>query len=203
MEGGDLESTLKAFQFGIMNGYSEIPEGVWCLLSDMTNNPQKPIPYVYDIVKAGMEGRIDIHAPFYLDAYCRAIESNTKIAEFSKAKKVLHCVDEVSGTDKSDCMIGYGDISLSKVSLVARMEDAFEKLADDDELMYALSQVKGMNDKFIVEHSVDLVTTLKYAVKGIPAAVTKLRAVCNEFSDIAEYVRVILSSGRDLNELFA
>lgn len=198
-----LESTLKSFQFGIYNGYSEVPERVWGLLKDMADNPVKTVPYAYDIIRAGLEGRIETNAPFYLDAYCRSIETNTRMAEYSRVKKVLSCVDTDGSNDREFDATPYGTVSLSKVSLVAKMEDAFDKLVDDDELMYALRQVRDLNDSFIVNYSVNVVDTLKYAIRGIPSAVSKLKELCSEFSELSEYIRIILSSGIDLCEFFA
>lgn len=198
-----MENTLKSFQFGISNGYSEVPERVWRLLKDMADNPTKTVPYAYDIIKAGLEGRIETNAPFYLEAYCHSIETNTRMAEYTKVRKVLSCIDTDGVKDRESDATPYGTVSLSKVSLVAKMEDAFEKLVDDEELAYALKQVRNLNDSFIVNYSVNVMDTLKYAIRGIPSAVSKLKELCSEFSELSEYIRIILSSGEDLCEFFA
>ena len=69
--------------------------------------------------------------------------------------------------------------------------------------MCGLRQVRDLNDSFIVNYSVNVVDTLKYAVRGIPSAVSKLKELCSEFSELSEYIRIILSSGKDLCEFFA
>ena len=197
-----MGSTLKSFSFGIVKGYSEVPTGVWGLFTEMGNNPSKSVAYVDEILQAGLSGRIDLKSPFYLDAYCKAVEEKTRLATSARLKKVTTYVDTSNGSEKEE-KLGYGLVSLNQVSLLARMEDHFEKLIDNDELMYSVSQIKSLNSSFILEYSVNIVETLRNAVRGIPSAVSKLRELCSEFSDIAEYVQVILSSGIDIEECLA
>ena len=197
-----MGSTLKSFSFGVYKGYSEIPASVWGLFTEMGNDPTKSVPYVDEILNAGLEGRIATNLPFYIDAYCKAVESNTRMADYARVKRVVSTVD-TDVKDMDDMRNAYGTVSLSHVSLVARMEDSFDKLADDEELRYAISQIRSLNESFILEYSVNIIETIKYAVRGIPSAIDNLRKLCNEFSDIAEYVQIILSSGRGFEEIFA
>lgn len=197
-----MGSSLKSFSFGVYKGYSEIPASVWGLFKEMGNDPTKSVPYVDEILNAGLDGRIATNVPFYIEAYCKAIETNTRMADYARVRKVVNTVDDdINHADDLRCP--YGTISLSQVSLVAKMEDSFEKLADSEELRYAVSQIRSLNEKFILEYSVNIIETLRYAVRGIPSAIDNLRRLCSEFSDVAEYVQVILSSGRDFEEVFA
>ena len=202
LEGEILSDVLKSFSFGVYRGYSEIPPSVWGLFVDMAKDTSKSVPYVSEIVSAGLEGRIATNMPFHLDAYCKAIEMNTRLADYSRARKVAYCVND-EADDFETTSRAYGTISLSKVSLVAKMEDSFEKLADSDELRYAVSQIRSLNESFILEHSVNIIETLKYAVRGVPSAIERLRQLCSDFSEVAEYVQVILGSGENVEECFA
>lgn len=200
LEVNTLSGSLKSFSFGVYKGYSDIPASVWSLFTEMGESPTKSFPYVDEILTACLEGRIATNVPFNFEGYCKAIEMNTRLACNSRAKKVFAYTEDDNIEDDG---ITYGTISLNRVSLVAKMENYFDKLEDDDELLYAVSQIRSLNETFILEYSVNILETLRNAVRGIPSAVDKLRSLCDEFSDVAEYVKVILSSGKDLDECFA
>lgn len=196
-----MGSSLKSFSFGVHKGYSDIPASVWSLFSDMADCPNKSVPYVYEILTAGLEGRISTSEPFNLEAYCNAVDFNTRLALHNRSKKVFAYTENQKEDEESNFQMG--TISLNKVSLVAKMESSFDKLEEDDELAYAVSQIRSLNETFIIEYSVNIIETIRNAVRGIPCAVDKLRSLCKDFPELSEYVRVVLSSGRDIEESFA
>lgn len=192
---------LKSFSFGIVSGKSEVPAEVWSLFTEMNKNPNKNVPYAYEIVRAGLLGRIDLGSPFHLEAYCKTVESNLALAEFTESKKLLHFKNGVDSDGNE--IKSWGTVSLEKASLVARMEDKFEVILNSEELDFAVRQISSLNEEFIINEGINVVEVLKNAVRGIPSAVEKLKYICANFLELAEYVKTILSSGVDVADCFA
>ena len=82
------------------------------------------------------------------------------------------------------------------------MKDAFEEVLMNEELEYAVSTIKSLNDSFIADYGTDLIFTLKNAVRGIPQAVTEIKNICTEFSVVSELIETILTSKREVEVLF-
>ena len=194
-------SCLKSFSFGTVYGKSEVPPEVWALFTDMNKNPSKSVQYTCEILKAGLLGRIDLSSPFSMEAYCRTIDANLKLVEYQGSKKLLRiqedsALDEING-------LKWGNVTLSRASLVTRMKDQFEEILDSDELKFAVSQISSLNEEFIINEGINVVEVLKNAVRGIPSAVERLKYICDNFSQLAEYVKTVLSSGVDVEDCFA
>ena len=86
--------------------------------------------------------------------------------------------------------------------VVDKVEDAFEKLLDEEELHYALSVINDLQSFLAVEAKVDFTLLIKQAIRGIPESVKKLKEICEKYSVVGEQVEIILSSGYSVEELF-
>ena len=51
--------------------------------------------------------------------------------------------------------------------------------------------------------NVDIVLTIKQALRGLSDSISVLQKVCDEYAIVAEQVKTILGSGLEFEELFA
>lgn len=54
----------------------------------------------------------------------------------------------------------------------------------------------------MIEYRLDIIVCMKQAVRGIPQSIASLKNLVAEVPQIGEFVKIILSSGKPLNELF-
>ena len=198
--------TLGSFSFGSYKGVNELPEDVVLLFSEMADKPTKGIMHVEEIINAGLEGRIDFNSEFKLEAYDYTITNNLRLNVEKERKKKTFI--NFGGSDmETEQALRKGGISIdvvsSSASVIEDMRDAFEEVLDDSELKYAISTIKSLNEDFIVDFNVDLITLIKRSVLGIPQAISKLKEVCQDFSIVSEQVEIILKSGHDIEKCFA
>lgn len=180
---------------------------IWGLFTQMKDMPSLPVEHALEIVERAMEGAIDLDREFNLYGYDYAIKTGKK----RKAIKNLSTETfiDFSGCrdDKQNDVESKGGVSIDVVSFQAdALSDArneFECLLDNAELQCAIESIKSLNEDFMVEYSIDLISLIRKAVKGIPQAVLKLKGVCDEMPCVAEQVKVVLSSGVSVEECFS
>lgn len=93
-------------------------------------------------------------------------------------------------------------LSHDSMSCIDEMKDAFEELLNEEELDYAVSAIKSLNDKVIVEYGVDLIYAVRQAIRGFPQAIGVVKDLCLECKYISDLVEIVLSSGKEFNVLF-
>lgn len=197
-------STLKSFGFGSYKGVDELPSCVLGLFTPMLDRPERTVEFTEEIINAGLEGRIDFTKVFNLDAYEFTVRNNEKMnTEKRRAKEVF--IDYSSTETEKESSLRNGGITMDAVavSAVEKLSDAFEEVVDSSELSYAIETIKSLNDDFIIENGVNLISVIKKAVEGFPQAKATLKRVCEEYSIVSEQVHIILKSGRDVNSCFA
>lgn len=197
-------STLMSFGFGSYKGVDEIPENILSLFTSMLDQPEKTVECTEEIITAGLEKRIDFSRVFNLDAYEYTIKNNTRMnVEKERSKKVF--IDFASNESERESSLRNGGMTVDSVSASAikDLSDAFEEVLDNSELQYAIDTIKSLNDDFIVDYGINLVSVIKKAVIGFPQAVAKLKELCDEFDVVSEQVQIILQSGKDVESCFA
>lgn len=172
---------------------------VYELFSSMLYS-DKPVLYVDEIMKAAMEGRINMDGSFCLEAYCGKISSNLEKNAIHRAKKIKFL--DMSANPEEDMEkgvpgAGYG-VSVNKI---VKMETSFEEIDENEDLVHAINQIKRVQEDILAEEGIDLLFLIKRAASGVPQAVQKLRQFCEEYELLAEQVKIILTSGRPVESL--
>lgn len=180
---------------------------VWKLFSAMAENPDKPLDEATDILKSALQGNlkgVQFENAQDIYRYASRIKRNKYLSKNSQknVKRKLY-IDHMH--ESEDNTPAYGTILESAVvaQTISRTKDAFEDIADNSELRYAVETIKDLRQEFFIEAGVDLVKLLKQALRGIPDAVLELKRVCTEYELVGEQIKVILSSGEDINTCFA
>lgn len=71
---------------------------------------------------------------------------------------------------------------------------------NEDELSYAVKYLYNSQGWLMTEARIDIIHTLRQALKGVPDSVRNLASVVKEYPVVGDCVRVILSSGKDLDD---
>ena len=193
-------STLRSLSFGVSNGVDVLPEEVSLLFKEMATDGKSPVECADEIIRAGLEGRINLNVPFNLRGYEYTIKCTERMKKEQNKFKTLYIDFE---NDKENTQRGSGLYNADYVSqnCINKMHDAYEEIADSAELQSAIATIKSLNSDFIIEYDVDLVSLIKRAVGGFPEAREKLANVCKEFELVGEQVKLILSSGFEVETL--
>lgn len=196
--------TLRSFSFGTYMGVNELPIEVINLFLPLTENPNKKVEFASEIVKAGLQGNINFQKEFNLDAYEATIRKNQHLLKESERKKKAY-FDYSGANDDYDEVISSGGIKADFIKLdsIEEMKDAFEEVLLNEELKYAVSTIKSLNDEFISDYGTDVIFALKRAVQGIPQAIEEIKHICEEFSLVSELIETILESKQKVDVLFA
>ena len=198
-------SLLLSYSYGIYCGVDKLPTDVLGLFSELVTNPEKKLQYTSEIISGGLNGKINFNYEFKLDAYEAKIRKNEKLVKNAKGKKELF-LDYGSGSDDS-----YNDVSRkggivldsSSDSHLMKVEDAYNKLINEDALRYAINTIKAIQDDLFIEEQVDFIGLIKQSLNRIPSAIDKVREICEANPLVSEQVEVILSSGYSFEECFA
>lgn len=198
-------SLLRSYSFGTAFGQDGIPEEVLGLFLELAEHPDKKVEFASEIMFAGMCGRINFNSKFNIDAYEAAIRKNEALNKNNKRKK--ECAIDFLGLleDENDTKISYGLASVDYVSnhTVKKMEDAYEQLVMEDELRYAVESIKSLQPVLMTEARIDIIHTIRQALKGVPDSVRNLQNICKEYAVLAEQVQIVLGSGYSFEEIFA
>lgn len=195
-------SLLRSYSFGQFCGVSELPEEVLSLFSSLADDPGKKIEFASEIISAGLQGNIDFRHEFHIDAYEAAIKKNLRLGQSKKRKREV-VLDFTPGGDDDAMRSGDVRVDIASLHNVQQMEDAYEQLMLEDELRYAVSTIKSLQPVLMVEARMDVIHTMRQALKGIPDSVKMLQQLCSDYEILGEQIQAVLSSGYAFDELFA
>ena len=147
--------------------------------------------YSIELIEAALEGRIDIEKPFNLFGWCKTVRDGNFQTELKRLKKQEYLIED-DDEDKTGV----------KASSLVEEHDDYEVFIDNEELLYTVKKIRALNNEIIVAMGIDLIFCMRQAVRGIPQAIMELSNICKEYTWIAEYVQIILSSGISFEELF-
>lgn len=201
------KGTLRSFSYGANAFGKEIPQEVWALFLDAVNDDcsVRTFDYAYDIITAAMNKRIALDREFSLFGYIYRMQEMGERKKRARAKKFRSIV---TLSDINNEVASFGNsVSEETVStsgsLADKLVNEYELLVDSEELKFAVASVIDMNEHFMLEEGVDLIKLLKSAVNGLPTAQKRLSEICSCYEVVADYIKVILSSGTPVVELFA
>ena len=177
----------------------KVADEVWCLFSSMADMPSKSVPYVDEILNASFKGKIALNRTFNLEGYCYTVRENLKMKAGQKAQKELFLFESDSDEEYEGSSRN-GGVSTNRFD---KLEDGFNELEDDDELLSAIQSIKNIREDFLLDEGVDLVKLLKSATEFLPQAVEELKKVCEEFELIGEQIQIIIKSGVSIQKCFS
>jgi len=196
-------SLLRSFSFGIENGLNEIPTDVLSIFSDLSDKQRSELIYASEIVEAGMRGRLDTTRVFNLKAYTAEITKRKKMKQ--NETKEVYMVSDFEDEAVSSTSLYQKTITQEYASThtAEKMRDAYEVLADNDELVFAVQTIKELNLELAAMSGVDLIQAMKsYIVNGIQASADIIKRVCDQYPVVGEYVYIILNCKEPFTELF-
>ena len=186
---------LRSFSFGLIYGVNELPENVINLFSELLQHPEINIEHASEIVEAGLKGNIGEN--FSLIAYEKGIKKKEALAKISKAKKKKN-IDISLDTEQDNSVTSYFDISMTQLDMqvvkTTDLLDEYEKLLNEDELEYAIKEIKGLQKDIFIKEQIDVMQGLKDALDGVPVAVRTMKELCEKYERVNELVEIILSS---------
>ena len=186
---------LRSFSFGLIYGVNELPENVINLFSELLQHPEINIEHTSEIVEAGLKGNIGEN--FSLTAYEKGIKKKEALAKISKAKKKKN-IDTSLDTEQDNSVTSYFDISMTQLDMqvvkTTDLLDEYEKLLNEDELEYAIKEIKGLQKDIFIKEQVDVMQGLKDALEGVPVAVRTMKELCEKYERVNELLEIILSS---------
>ena len=185
---------LKSYSLGMIYGVNELPEHVLNLFKELVYKPEINLEYTNEIIVAGLKGNIGEN--FSIQAYEQGIKKKEALAKIAKAKKKKNI--DTSLTNEDNSVASYFDISMNQLDTqmvkTADLRDEYEKLLDENELEYAIKEIKGLQKDIFIKEQVNVMRGLKDALKGIPAAIQTMKELCEKYERVNELVEIILSS---------
>lgn len=186
---------LRSFSFGLIYGVNELPENVINLFSELLKHPEINIEHASEIVEAGLKGNIGEN--FSLIAYEKGIKKKEALAKISKAKKKKN-IDTSLDTEQDNSVTSYFDISMTQLDMqvvkTTDLLDEYEKLLNEDELEYAIKEIKGLQKDIFIKEQIDVMQGLKDALDGVPVAIRTMKELCEKYERVNELLEIILSS---------
>lgn len=186
---------LRSFSFGLIYGVNELPENVINLFSELLKHPEINIEHASEIVEAGLKGNIGEN--FSLIAYEKGIKKKEALAKISKAKKKKN-IDTSLDTEQDNSVTSYFDISMTQLDMqvvkTTDLLDEYEKLLNEDELEYAIKEIKGLQKDIFIKEQIDVMQGLKDALDGVPVAIRTMKELCEKYERVNELIEIILSS---------
>lgn len=139
-----------------------------------------------------------LKSAFNIEAYVNTIKKNQRLVNNAEAKKMRHICD----VDDDGIVEPYG-VTESVVSYYVEQKDEYEEFIDNEEVLYAVEQLYGMRSELRIEYRLDIIKCMKQALRGIPESLAHLKNLVVEAPQVGELIRIVLSSGKPLNELFS
>lgn len=174
---------MKSFSFND----NRIPEDVLMCFKELTPENQK-CNICYDVIKAGMLGRINTRAPFNLRGYEETIKVNKKLADSKESKRHVY-IDDSSDNAKNPEVYkelqsdgGYKDV----------------ELAVDYE--WAVNKFISCREEFLMKKRIDIYVALNYAMHDQVSyfgARNNLISLAKLDEDFSSALEIILKHGVD------
>ena len=200
-------SLLKSYSFGAYKGFDNLPSSVLGLFEDLVENKEMKIKYASEIIYNALNGRVDFSRKFNIGAYEAKIDHNANLNKSKKGKKE-YFLDYSTGSDSESDFAATrrkGGIVLENANDRALIEinDAYETLADEDELRYAVQSIKAIQKDLFIEKQVDFIGLIQEALNRVPYAIQTVKDICEEYPLVSEQVSIILNSGNSFEECFS
>lgn len=174
---------------------SDVNDDIWGLFEEWEKT-NAPFEYVLEIIDAAASNKVDFDN-FNLSAYNKAVRKNVSKGSSRRKNKVLHIVNDIEDISSEP----YG-VAESIVSIYAEQEDEYKKLEDEEELAYAIEEIRNLNGVVFYTYRVDMLHCIKQALKGLPESINILKNLVDNDSFIGDLLKIVLESGQPFAELF-
>lgn len=174
---------MKSFSFND----NSIPEDVLMCFKELSPENQK-CNICYDVIRAGMLGRINTHEHFNLRGYEEKIKTNKKLAECKEANRHVY-IDDSSDNGKNP-----------EVYKELQSDGGYEDIEVSIDYDWAVETFVGYRDKFLYRNGIDIYVALRSALHnpvvyfGARKNLVKLAMLDEDFSSALE---IILKHGVD------
>ena len=148
-----------------------------------------------ELIDGYMNGKINTKYEFNAVGYVRAIKKHKTMEKSREYQKQLYIYNSDEDFDPND----RAGIS---VAVLQDPQDEYLLLEEQDEVQYAITKYKSLQDGYCFSEGCDILVVLKNAIDGIPMAVKKLKELCETDSIISNLVWILLSSGLSYSEMF-
>ena len=149
------------------------------------------LEYSLEIIDAALDDRINYEKEeFNLMGYCHAIKKNSMLKKSSERSRVIPF------TEPSD-----GENGITIESIASKNND-YEEFLDKEDVRYTTIKIKALADELLTYEGIDIVFTIRRALRGIPQAIDSLKEICTDYPNISEYLQILLTSGVSFEELF-
>lgn len=184
-------SLLRSYSF-----CEEIPDEIWELFKDAKDLGTK-WDYTLEILNAAQEGRIDFQKEFNLGGYIQKIESIQRMKSGKRAKRWKSICSDFDEWNEDSHFV-----SEDIVSQYAEQVDTYKEVENEDELKYAVDEINKLSRKILIEHRLDIYKCMEQGARGIPETIELLKDLVSKDAHVGEILKIILSSGYKLKELF-
>lgn len=179
-------------------GFSkDIPYKVWELFKK-ANELGTQLDYTLEIIDAAMDGKVNFEKEFNLKAYINAINHSRQLENYRRAKKVKR-INVNWGEPYDD----ENSVSEEIISGYVEQTDEYEKLVDDDEVLFAVSEINRMSADILIQNHLEIHTCITQALKGMPESIKLIQDLVADNPYAGELLQIILASGYSYEDLFS
>lgn len=183
---------------------------VWSLFTELANaeryyadkDSSLAFSHTVDIVNAAFSGSISLDSEslkaFNLSAYEYGCYKNDLIEKHASASKELFIVDDYSNDSDKEKRVGFGDISVRKLSI---KDDYLDRVMDSDAFDSSLAMLLGLREEICIKHGVDIVEALKASLRGVKKAITVIQELSEKDNKLKDLIYTLCSTG-DSNKLY-
>lgn len=210
-----VSTGTKAKLRGTLGGFSFMPkrysfEEIMPLFKDLPARLERgnPVQCLEEIVKAAMDGRIDLDSPFNLSGYEYKVLHNEERNKVSrrkggKNKPAVYNIDFMP-SDEDGAAAGCMGVDQVSYAYYEQQKSAEDEIADLRDVMSAVDYIHLVRTDFMVYENVDIISLLKSALNGSASAesVKKLAFLTSKYKKFSENIKILLTSGKSLCDLF-
>lgn len=181
---------------GSLSLLKDVPYSIYASFFDLAKTPNKSVVNALEILDYTLAGKVNLSQPVNLYAldymFSKYLDMNVK-------KNIPIIFTE----DDSELSQAYqkGNVCIGNRCTALIVKDAYKELLDEDELDSTIQALKKMEQELLIYENVSIFDMLISAKRGIKASVMTLKNLCEKYESLAEYVKIVLSSGTDLEEL--
>lgn len=149
--------------------------------------------YCSEIIEAALNGNITFDKEFNIRAYNKTVKKNLRLANNTYSKRFIDVVDTVDEAKDE------GGITIDSLP---DKTDKYKVFEDTEELSLTVEKIHAIHKDIMTVYGVDIIYSIRSALKGNPSAVETLSQLCVEDTRIGDYLKIILESGVSFEELF-
>ena len=181
---------------GSLSLLKDVPYSIYATFFDLAKTPGKPVVNALEILDYTLAGKVNLNQPVNLYAldymFSKYLDMNIK-----KTVPIIFTEDD----EELKQAYQKGNVCIGNRCTALIVKDAYKSILDSDELDYTIQELKKMEQQLLIYENVSIFEMLIGAKRGIKASVMGLKQLCEKYEALAEHVKVLLSTGTDLEEV--